>query len=131
MGGGIAGLACVQQLTTLGVEDVVMLEAESMLGTHASGRNAAIFRPLEEGASAIWLAQRSRDLLDARLGSGIPMIVDLDGHNPLIKECRVLDRESGQGRRGSDGLWNRRRGGSSRFSTSAAARAGLGPQAPA
>jgi glycine/D-amino acid oxidase-like deaminating enzyme len=69
VGGGIAGLACAQQLGTFGVSDVVLLEAEPMLATHASARNAAIFQPLEESLSAVWLAQRSRDLLDARLGT--------------------------------------------------------------
>lgn len=69
VGGGIAGLATAWQLSELGVRDVLLLEAESLLGMHASGRNAAIFLPLEESLSAIWLAARTRDLLDARIGT--------------------------------------------------------------
>lgn len=70
VGGGIAGLACAWQLGVLGIRDVVLLEAEPMLASHSSARNAAIFLPLEESLSAVWLAARSRDLIDARLGTG-------------------------------------------------------------
>jgi len=69
IGGGIAGLSTAWQLAELGLKDVLLLEAESMLATHASARNAAIFLPLEESLSAVWLAARSRDLLDVRLGT--------------------------------------------------------------
>jgi D-arginine dehydrogenase len=69
IGGGVAGLASAWQLSELGVKDILLLEAEPLLATHASGRNAAIFLPLEESLSAVWLAARSRDLLDARLGT--------------------------------------------------------------
>ena len=69
VGGGIAGLASAWQLAELGVRDVVLVEAESELGTQASARNAAIFMPLEESLTAVWLASRSRDLLDARIGT--------------------------------------------------------------
>lgn len=69
IGGGVAGLATAWQLAELGLDDILLLEAEPLLATHASGRNAAIFLPLEESLSAVWLAARSRDLLDARLGT--------------------------------------------------------------
>ncbi len=69
IGGGIAGLAAAWQLSDLGVRDVLLLEAEPMLATHASGRNAAIFLPLEESRYAVWLAARSRDILDSQLGT--------------------------------------------------------------
>ena len=69
IGGGIAGIASAWHLAALGATDVVLLEAEPVLAAHASGRNAAIFRPLEESASAIWLANRSQTLLDAQLGT--------------------------------------------------------------
>ncbi len=70
VGGGIAGLSCAWQLAVLGVRDVVLLESEPLLASHSSARNAAIFLPLEESLSAVWLAQRSRDLLDSQLGTG-------------------------------------------------------------
>jgi glycine/D-amino acid oxidase-like deaminating enzyme len=69
VGGGIAGLASAWQLAELGVRDVVLLEGEAKLATHASARNAGIFLPLEESLPAVWLASRSRDLLDQRLGT--------------------------------------------------------------
>jgi D-arginine dehydrogenase len=69
IGGGIAGLSAAYQLANMGVRNVVLLESERMLATHSSARNAAIFLPLEESLSAVWLAQRSRDLLDERLGT--------------------------------------------------------------
>ncbi len=65
----MAGLASAWRLVELGVPDIVVLESESLLGTHASGRNAAIYLPLEESAEAVWLAAHSRELLDARLGT--------------------------------------------------------------
>ena len=69
VGGGMAGLSTAWQLAELGVANVVLLEAEPLLASHASARNAAIFLPLEESLSAVWLASRSRDLIDARLGT--------------------------------------------------------------
>lgn len=69
IGGGIAGLASAWLVSALGVPNVVLLEAEPLLAMHSSARNAAIFLPLEESLSAVWLAARSRDLLDARLGT--------------------------------------------------------------
>jgi D-arginine dehydrogenase len=69
VGGGIAGLATAWHLAELGQTDVLLLEAEPALATHASGRNAGIFLPLEESATATWLAARARDLLDCRIGT--------------------------------------------------------------
>jgi D-arginine dehydrogenase len=57
VGGGIAGLSAAAALA--GNMRVVLLEREALLATHASGRNAAIFRPLEMDASTVRLAQRS------------------------------------------------------------------------
>ncbi len=69
IGGGIAGLASAWHLAELGMQDVLLLEAEPALASHASGRNAGIFLPLEENPTATWLAARSRDLLDSRIGT--------------------------------------------------------------
>lgn len=69
VGGGIAGLACAWHLAELGTQNVLLVEAEPTLASHASGRNAGIFLPLEENPTAIWLAARSRDLLDGRIGT--------------------------------------------------------------
>jgi D-arginine dehydrogenase len=69
VGGGIAGLASAWHLAELGLENVLLVEAEPTLASHASGRNAGIFLPLEENPTAIWLAARARDLLDSRIGT--------------------------------------------------------------
>jgi glycine/D-amino acid oxidase-like deaminating enzyme len=96
IGGGIAGLASAWQLGEHGVPDVVLLEAEPMLGMHATARNAAIFLPLEDSLNAIWLATRSRDLIDARLGTswlcaqGIALV---SGYPEPLDELRYAARK--------------------------------------
>jgi D-arginine dehydrogenase len=67
VGGGIAGLAALARCAERGVRGL-LLEREPWLAGHASGRNAAIFRPLEDDASTAPLAARSLAWLDAALG---------------------------------------------------------------
>jgi D-arginine dehydrogenase len=69
IGAGIAGLSAALHLAEEGVEDVLVLEAEPLVASQASATNAAIFQPLEESDSHVWLGARSRALLDARLGT--------------------------------------------------------------
>lgn len=57
VGGGVAGLSAA--LALAGERRVLLLEREPLLAAHASGRNAAIFRPLEHDASTAELARRS------------------------------------------------------------------------
>jgi len=95
VGGGIAGLASAWQLSELGVRDVVLLEAESELATHASARNAGIFLPLETSLTAVWLASRSRDLLDARMGTSWLSALGvclLAGHSDALEELKFTAR---------------------------------------
>lgn len=98
IGGGIAGLATAWQLGALGLRDVLLLEAEPLLASHASARNAAIFLPLEDSLNAIWLATRSRDLLDARLGTswlsaqGVALVA---GYTEPLDELRYAARKYG------------------------------------
>jgi glycine/D-amino acid oxidase-like deaminating enzyme len=98
IGGGIAGLATAWQLGALGLRDVLVLEAEPLLASHASARNAAIFLPLEDSLNAIWLATRSRDLLDARLGTswlsaqGVALVA---GYTEPLDELRYAARKYG------------------------------------
>ena len=61
IGGGVAGLSAAAAMAR--ELRVVLVERESMLATHASGRNAAIFRPLELDASTAGLARRTQALL--------------------------------------------------------------------
>jgi glycine/D-amino acid oxidase-like deaminating enzyme len=63
-GGGIAGLATAWCLGRAGLTSVLLAEREELFATHASGRNAAIFRQLDLTAEGVALALRSRELLD-------------------------------------------------------------------
>jgi len=69
IGAGIAGLSAAMHLAEQGVSDLLVLESAELVASGASATNAAIFQPLEESSSAVWLAARSRALLDARLGT--------------------------------------------------------------
>ena len=57
VGGGIAGLAAAVALAQ--TRRVVLCEAEPLLCAHASGRNAAIYRPLERDTTTATLARAS------------------------------------------------------------------------
>ncbi|WP_143301965.1 FAD-dependent oxidoreductase, partial [Candidatus Entotheonella palauensis] len=48
VGGGIAGASLAYFLSRRGVSDVILLERESTLGYHSSGRSAAISREWNE-----------------------------------------------------------------------------------
>lgn len=72
VGGGVAGLASAWHLARAGV-DVTLLERETLLASHASGRNAAIFRSCEPDPLAGALALRSRALM-AELESDAPLL---------------------------------------------------------
>jgi glycine/D-amino acid oxidase-like deaminating enzyme len=69
IGGGIAGLAAAYHLSGTPGLSVLLLEREPVLASHSSGRNAAIFRPLEARPEIVALAARSVQLLDALMGS--------------------------------------------------------------
>jgi D-arginine dehydrogenase len=60
IGGGIAGLSACYHLAAHG--RVCLFEREDMLGAHSSGRNAAIYRPLESDSTTGWLSRRSTDI---------------------------------------------------------------------
>ena len=66
IGGGIAGLAATAALADN--LKPCLVEREPVLASHASGRNAAIFRPLESESTTSALAQRSMQLMDSQLG---------------------------------------------------------------
>ncbi|MDH5673300.1 MAG: FAD-binding oxidoreductase [Myxococcales bacterium] len=58
VGGGVAGLAAFAALAK--GQRCLLLEREPMLATHASGKSAAIFRPLEADETTAALSARSR-----------------------------------------------------------------------
>jgi len=72
IGGGIAGLATAWRLALLGARPCV-LEREPLFFSHASGRNAAIFREVDGDPTAAQLARRSRVLL-GQLDSAVPLL---------------------------------------------------------
>jgi D-arginine dehydrogenase len=69
VGGGVAGLSAAALLAPHA--RVTLLEREPLLASHASGRNAAIHRPLEHDALSARLARRSRELLYAWFGDAV------------------------------------------------------------
>jgi D-arginine dehydrogenase len=69
VGGGIAGLSTVHYLAAQG--SVCLLEQEAVLGAHSSGRNAAIYRPLEEDATTGWLSKRGMEVWYKLLGPDV------------------------------------------------------------
>ncbi len=66
IGGGIAGISAAARLSHLG--KVVVLEAESALGYHASGRSAAMFEETYGSPSTVALNQASRAYLETANG---------------------------------------------------------------
>lgn len=63
-GGGIAGISAAARLATLG--RVLLLEAEAILGHHASARSAAVFLQGYGEAETVALNRASRPELEAR-----------------------------------------------------------------
>ena len=63
IGGGIAGTSAGARLATLG--RVTLLEAETALGYHASGRSAALFEPYYGLAPTVALSLASAEFLEA------------------------------------------------------------------
>jgi len=61
IGGGIAGVAALAEVARFG--SAVLVEREASLAAHASGRNAAIYRPLEFDHTTAVLARRSLEIL--------------------------------------------------------------------
>jgi D-arginine dehydrogenase len=64
IGGGIAGLATALPLARAG-RRTLLVEAEAVLASHSSGRNAAIWLAAHDDPTTPELARRSRELLDA------------------------------------------------------------------
>lgn len=107
IGGGIAGLSVLHYLSGKGRG--CLLEREPVLSAHSSGRNAAIFRPLEADRYTGRLAARSMQEWERLLGPGVLrpcglLLVSADqtlvellaavARKQRITPCRVLDRDA-------------------------------------
>lgn len=101
VGGGIAGCSTAWHLGQRGESGVLLLERESTLGAHSSGRNAAILRTLTESALTTELALQSARFLAAP-PAGFCEQPLVDGRGLVL----VLGRE----RPPAFGAWRRRKG---------------------
>jgi glycine/D-amino acid oxidase-like deaminating enzyme len=82
IGGGIAGLATAWHLARRGRRDVVLLEREDLLGSHSSGRNAAILRTAGPDPLIVDLASAGADFL-RRPPEGFATV-------PLVNACGLI-----------------------------------------
>ena len=85
LGAGIGGLAAAAALIRRGARDLTVFEQEPIPFTGASGRNAAIFRPLETDEEITALARESLPLLAALQESAM---------NPLLVKSGLLMLDS-------------------------------------
>jgi glycine/D-amino acid oxidase-like deaminating enzyme len=102
VGGGVAGLASAWHLARAGVR-VTLLEREDQLGTHSSGRNAAILRTLAEDPVTTALARAGAAFLVAPPEGfapyplaercGLLLIADPDGAEELDRIARASGAE--------------------------------------
>jgi D-arginine dehydrogenase len=82
IGGGIAGLATAWHLAGRGRQGVVLLEREDLLGSHSSGRNAAILRTAGPDPLLVALAGAGADFL-RRPPEGFTNV-------PLVNPCGLI-----------------------------------------
>jgi D-arginine dehydrogenase len=95
VGGGVAGLATAWALAEAGVGDVVVLEREAEIASHASGRNAAMCRALAEddawtaltARGAAWLAAPPEGFADRPLVDGRGAILLTRAPAPLAERA--------------------------------------------
>jgi glycine/D-amino acid oxidase-like deaminating enzyme len=70
VGGGIAGLGVAYHLARAGAGAIRLLEQEPSIATHSSGRNAAIYAPLDDHREMTDLAARTGAHLDDLFATG-------------------------------------------------------------
>lgn len=96
IGGGIAGMTAALACAERGSGPVVVLEREAATFALSSGRNAAIFRPLEVAHGPVLLARRARSIY-AALGAdlirqnGLCLVAQQPAKlEPLLDTARAL-----------------------------------------
>jgi len=73
IGGGIAGISAAARLSELG--SVTVLEMETALGYHTSGRSAALFEPNYGSASTVALSRASAEHFTMQMVAICPHVV--------------------------------------------------------
>ena len=79
IGAGFAGASVAAALTRAGVTSGIVIEREPLPGSHASGRNAAMARQLEEDPVLLKLAIEGVRLLRAKTVAGCPVLRQTGG----------------------------------------------------
>ncbi len=87
IGAGLAGAATAYHLTRMGLERVVVLEQESMAGTHSSGRNAAMIRQVVTNPAVSQMALEGAAFL-RRLPPDWPMVTTLRQNGSFLLSLR-------------------------------------------
>ncbi|WP_412551150.1 NAD(P)/FAD-dependent oxidoreductase [Shimia sp. MIT910701] len=89
IGGGIGGISAAARLAPLG--KTVVLERESALGYHASGRSAAMFEPNYGSPSTVELSHASGDFFQSEDGGFLSprgvMFLAAKGEDDAFKRC--------------------------------------------
>ena len=92
IGGGIAGVSAAARLAPHG--KVVLVEAETALAHHASGRSAALYEPRYGLPAVVGLSMASGDFLRAQPGvlspRGLLVLGKASQATGFAKECRAL-----------------------------------------
>lgn len=96
VGAGIAGLGAARSLLCAGANggrfQVTIVEAEEMVCTKASGRNAAIFRPLETELLLVRAAARTAELLQDLQQDSDALLLQRRGFLMLDREEKRLEK---------------------------------------
>jgi len=104
VGAGFAGAATAWALGRAGLGPGLVLEQESTYGFHASGRNAAILRLVEEDPIVRTLALRSRDHITRLPAPDAPLLkptggLTLAGAAGIVALTRLRDESAASGLR--------------------------------
>lgn len=92
LGAGIAGLASAAALLRRGARHVTVFEQEPIPFCGASGRNAAIYRPLEADRALTALAKESLPLLEHLQAQALTPLLEKTGLLLLDVEGKQLER---------------------------------------
>ena len=93
VGGGIAGVSAAARLSELGT--VILLEGESTLAHHASGRSAALCEPRYGAPTVVGLSMASeahfRSLPGVLSPRGLMLVAKADAHEAFRRDLAAMD----------------------------------------